>query len=311
MLDSEKSAATLASWASAPARLGDPRCFLPRTRFLRPSRQHITAAELRGNGMDSVLGPGDCEVKVIKVTKHAAEARTMVSIQTKSASHRFTVTGDHLLIVEGAASKHQEVSARDLVELGAGRLPRVFDGQHFQDIVAVKQCVMTTEVVEITFENDGVVLAWLLPERRPHGRQRQLRPAAAVACLGSPPRTLDRMLECGYDTRRTFIDAKNDNLASKGARAARRRSISADGRPVGVGWFSRGSKSHCDSDPERCKVCEVHQRHLMDPSLPRCEFGTECNWCHMPHPERGWRSKRNSRAHAPLDDSMLAASSKD
>merc|ERR1719329_1055729 len=108
LLDSAQTAATRMSWVSAPARFGAPRCFLPRTRFLRPSGRHVTAAELRGSGMDVVMGPGGQEVKVIHVVKHPSEERTMVSIQADEASHRFTVTGDHLLVVEGSAGERKE-----------------------------------------------------------------------------------------------------------------------------------------------------------------------------------------------------------
>ncbi|CAK0792857.1 unnamed protein product, partial [Prorocentrum cordatum] len=253
------SAASSAACASAPPRLEVPRCFLPQTRFLLHGGQQVTAAQLRVGGGDVLQGPGQKAEVVRAARKHPAQERDLVRVQTEGCPYPFVITADHLLEAEGPRGARVAVQTAEL----RGR--RVFDGEAFRAVVGLERLRAAVEVVEVTFESDAaVVLAWLPPRRRPHAGPRGLRPEALVACRGA-----------ALDADRRLREL-NDEPASA---APARRSLSAGSRPRGPAWITKGLQGH----PHSCTPCERHAMHLRSPALPRCKYGQECRYCHLPH----------------------------
>lgn len=219
--------ASLASWASAPARSTTPRCFLPRTSFLRPPRyggKRITASELspRIPGFDIVLGLDGAEVRVLRVLRHPAVERDLVHLAVESNPYPFQLTHNHRLLVEGPNGDLVAVTAGEL--LAHGRCSRIYDGRRFKNVVATREREVT-EVVEVTFMDDACVLAWVLPRRAARACRPQLRDGAAVACLGARLRVEDNL--------RWDVQVSNTFLHSSKAVWPSRRVRSADARLQG------------------------------------------------------------------------------
>ena len=85
----------------------------PKTRFLRPSGQQVTAQDLGNSRFDVLRGPHDTEVRVTKVVKHVAEERTFVSLRTEGGGHPFVVAADHRLVVKDKTVRNRIVAAED------------------------------------------------------------------------------------------------------------------------------------------------------------------------------------------------------
>lgn len=183
-----------ASWASAPCRSTQRRCFLPRTTFLKPCGARISAAELRSSGGDVLMGPHGQQVSVLRSIRHQPPVeRDVVCIFTVLQHYPFQVTASHRLLVEGPAGSTQPVSADSLLNR---RGPiHIFDGSGFQTVIQVRLARQVTEVVEVTFVEDAAVLAWILPKRATSTRRPQLQNRAAVACLGTRLRVNDFRLD--------------------------------------------------------------------------------------------------------------------
>jgi len=265
------------SCASAPVESACPQCFLPRTRFLRPNGKHVTAAELLRNGGDVVLGPQGC-VTVTSAMKHPAENRRLVSIYTEEDGN-LTVTADHRVMVEGSDGEQQKMPVGQLELLPPASRPRIFDGSKFRVIRCIEIMWKSTSVVEVAFADDAIVMAWMLPARRPHQcTKRTLKPNAAIACGGGPNK------ECALEVQNTFLHCpRHENVFP--------RSLSEGAQPLGS-LFSIGTRFHMEQAPQACKVCQAQHRHYLDPTKPPCKHGTECLNCHMPHLEQGWRVTR-------------------
>ena len=88
-------------------------------------------------------------------------------------------------MVEGENGQPMAVGARELVRMESPR-PGVFNGEDFQKIDKAEIVHEITEVVEIAFVDDAVVLAWLFPQRRPRSGGRTLSATGGVACRGAP-----------------------------------------------------------------------------------------------------------------------------
>ena len=100
-LPSEWSHATKMSLVSAPAKLSQHRCFFPRTRFQKQGCGYLSAAELKRNGGDVVMGPGGKAVTVCKAVRHRAEDRDCVCFSVEGDDQPFIITIDHPLKMEG------------------------------------------------------------------------------------------------------------------------------------------------------------------------------------------------------------------
>ena len=91
-------------------------------------------------------------------------------------------------MVEGENGQPMAVGARELVRMESPR-PGVFNGEDFQKIDKAEIVHEITEVVEIAFVDDAVVLAWLFPQRRPPQRRANAvgdrgRRMSRCPCLG-------------------------------------------------------------------------------------------------------------------------------
>lgn len=148
----------------------------------------VTAAGLRCAGGDVVLGLNDAEVMVLRTVRHQdGIERDIVHLSIEGIPYSFQVTSNHRLIVGSADGSPVIVTAGSLLST-----PRpVFDGRGFRRVEEVRLQRSVTEVVEITFDQDAVVLAWLLPKRASSAGRASLRSDAAVACLGARLRVKD------------------------------------------------------------------------------------------------------------------------
>lgn len=161
-----------------------PHCFVGRTAFSKPQGGFITASEFKTAGGDRVLGPQDAEVVTLRAIRHPAVERDFVSILCSGCPYPFRVTSGHRLRV---------VERGEFVDMTALELKRAFDGGSDVHIWGAAQEITIREmhvekksevVVEVTFDEDAVVLAWLLPKVLRRGRP-ELTADAAVAVLGS------------------------------------------------------------------------------------------------------------------------------
>lgn len=281
-LGSMASSGSLASWVSAPARLGAPRCFLPRTCFSLAGGGHITAAQLRSCGGDVVLSPDGSEVTVQQSTKQLAMERDLIQFQMEGSDHPFIVTSDHRIKMALDDGMPTIEEASSLLAVREGGDMRVFHGLESRRVVSILPVRKRTEVVEVTFSDDKTVLAWLPPSRRPRSNQApSLGRRNAVACRGAPMETRDRMRRDRIQIKNTFLDDTRSSLGP--------RSLSADALPRTPSWFSVGSLTHRQAGPEQCQVCPTHHRQLLKPSASPCKHGETCRFCHMPHDELAFR----------------------
>lgn len=172
-----QSEVSVASAATAPARYISGGCFLPRTSFKRPSGGRITAAEFRKSGGDVVLGLDGKEVRVCRSIRRQPKMDwDVIKVFLNGATYPFQATADHRIVVDELGNV---VKARTLLTHSSG--PRhIFNGLSWRVVERAEIERMTTEVVEVTFEDDATVLAWVLPRNA----SVQLDDAAGVACRG-------------------------------------------------------------------------------------------------------------------------------
>ena len=172
-------------------------------------------------------------------------------------------------------------------------------GNGAHQIVDVSISSQQTEVVEVVFADDDVALAWTLPTRHhSRARARTLSPGAGVACKGAQATHEDLLPRMGI----------NEFLARQlGVRKARPlqdaevcRSRSAGDRPRGgATWFSLGSLKHTEAHPEKCVVCEYHQRHLADPRAGTCRHGEQSRAKESKGEQRRAKALEHMRKAAP------------
>jgi len=269
---------TWSCWASAQE-AARPRCFLPRTRFQRISGEMVTAAELKRDGGDTLVGLDGTEVVVSRAVTHPECEHSVVSFRIEKANCPFTVTCDHRLWGEESI-----LEARALADCQSSARPKISNGSDFVDVLEATSYQLRTAVVEVAFSGNGVVLAWMPAQKRPRG-QRLLQPDKAVACLGSPLLAIDRIHALwDHGCRQHILDE---------ARSVRQpRSLSQGCGARSPSWFSQGTRTHDKANPHACNICQVHHRHLLDGTKPACDHGADCSRCHMPHHEQGWRPRR-------------------
>lgn len=272
---------TVVSWATAPARSTVPHCFLPGTTFRRASDgQFLRAAELCGAGGDYVLGPNGTTVLVRSAQKVAASERDLVKITIAGTDTPLIVTSINRILIKGPNGNDvpQPCCAADLSRMDA---PEMFDGTTFCSVVRVDEFVKSTEVVEIQFGEDGAALAWLVPRRN---RSRSVEPAIKqIAVLGKEFTFED----FGFAKVRTFIDFTGRSSPR------RQRGRSADSKPDAGSLWSVDTRSHSDSQPDRCSICPTHHRYLRDTNIEGlhaskatpCSQGAACRKCHAQHSE--------------------------
>lgn len=184
---------SIASWASAPARCTKCRCFLSRTSFLTPHGDRLTAAELKASGGDIVLGPNRVEVRVLRSVRcQPPVERDIVYLHTEGNSYPFQVTADHRLFVSHHPSHQPRICSAQSMVANAG--PHYIYNGSISPLKVVKAELKRekAEIVQVTFEDDLPVLAWVLPKRARAGSARPpLRNEAGVACLGARLRPED------------------------------------------------------------------------------------------------------------------------
>jgi len=200
-----------ASCASAPARMTQPRCFLPRTSFRTAQGTRVTAAGLRRDGGDVILGPRG-KVKVLKVTRHPPQDRDIVSLKTQKMSYPFQIGADHRVEVSSEKrSAPRRLTAKELQESVQANTDNFFlhdAGEEPQLILTASVKLESTEMIEITFENDDPIFAWLLPKNS-HGRRPPLDDDLCVTCFGSRLRIDDKY---NLPVKNSFLDFRNDSL---------------------------------------------------------------------------------------------------
>jgi len=203
-----------------------------------------------------------------------------VLIDAGGAKYFFEVTSDHTLLVD---SLHTPVEVAELARMDHTQWPRVVSGNGLQQIADVTIFTKRTEVVEVVFADDGAALAWTLPTRHhSRARARTLSPRAGVVCKGAQASHEDLMPRLGVNAllMRQLGVCKPRPLQDNNVRSSR----SVGNRPHGgATWFSRGSLKHTQAQPEKCIVCQDHQRHLSNPRVGICRHGEDCRFCHMPH----------------------------
>jgi len=244
--------------------------------------EHVTAGALKKLGGGVVLGPDGREVRVDRATRLPSQERSMAKlvIDTGEAQYFFEVTSDHTLLVEDL---HTPVEVVELARMDRTQWPRVVSGNGLQQIVDVAIFTKRTEVVEVVFADDGVALAWTLPTRHhSRARARTLSPSAGFVCKGAQASHEDLMPRIGINAllmRQLGVSEpqpfQDDNVRSSRSVGSRPRG--------GATWFSRGSLKHTEAHPEKCIVCQDHQRHLSDPRAGICRHAEDCRFCHMPH----------------------------
>jgi hypothetical protein len=261
------------SIASAPARIGQARCFLPKTKFQSTDGQILAAVRLHSKGGEVVMDVGGQAVKVCRRTTLPEQERDVVelTVQTGRLSHTFKVTADHRVCVVNADDEQFAVCASELVA-APKTLWRVMTGGGAVALLNAKMLQMHTQVVEVVFEGDAEVLAWTPAN---HWRARTLSPTAGVVCRGSLARSSDLVAAAGVEVRRGFFEEKRGLVPQ--------RSLSEGDLPKSPLWFSQGSLHHREGQPERCRVCVEHKRHTAHPCAPPCRYGVRCSRCHMPH----------------------------
>lgn len=151
-------------------------CFPSSTVFQREDDTKVSAAELRGNGGDVLVGPDGTRVRSSLAVTHSGQKRDMVRVRTESGM--LLVTDDHRLIIEDAQGEKVYMVAHDILPGQGQGHQRVTSVDHFSEIM---------DFVQVTFENDASVLAWS-PEKRP---SRSLNLPGTFVVRGAP-HTVDR-----------------------------------------------------------------------------------------------------------------------
>jgi len=191
-------------------------CFLSRTAFLRPDFSPVRAAQLRS--CDGVLGPDGCVVHVTHASPRPRGPLSLVTLSTGDSE--LTVTADHRVTVRGPSGEPSDVAAGKLQVL------QVFDGRRFRPVVGIAHHQEECHVVEVCFEGDERVLAWLPPAGRRRPATLDLGRAFAVRGCPPPRRRIAASTESPVETRvrNTFIEVVESGCRSH---QALRRSRSA------------------------------------------------------------------------------------
>jgi len=138
------------SWILVQPHASYPKCFPPKTIFMRVDGSLVRAAELAGEGGDILQGPTGTHARVLTAITHKKENRNFVRLNTSESM--LEVTADHRVIVEGSPT----TLGIDEVETSH----RVLTGCGFKCVQSVDVFTRTSEVVEVVLEDDAQVLAW-------------------------------------------------------------------------------------------------------------------------------------------------------
>jgi len=192
-----------------------PRCFLPRTTFKLSNGGRITAAELRSEGGDIVMGLNGVRVRVLTTTRLPPVAQDIVHMFIEGNPYPFQVTSLHRIDVESSDGNFV-AQAADLMRLQDVSVPT---GDGYRGVARAELFRETTEVVEIKFELDARVLAWVLPKRPPRSGRPPLRQEAAVCCLGARL-SVDDNLAVALCESATFLCAVDQSIhTSRGSQS--------------------------------------------------------------------------------------------
>lgn len=184
-----------------------PRCFLPRTSFKLSNGGRITAAELRSEGGDIVMGPNGVLVRVLTTTRLPPVEQDIVHMFIEGNSYPFQVTSLHRIDVESSDGNFV-AQAADVLRL---QDVSVLSGDGYRRVARAQLARETTEVVDIKFELDARVLAWVLPKRPPRAGRPPLREEAAVCCLGARL-SVDDNMALALSVSGTFLCAVDQSI---------------------------------------------------------------------------------------------------
>jgi len=159
------------------------------------------------------MGLNGVRVQVLTTTRLPPVEQDVVHMFIEGNPYPFQVTSLHRIdvgssdgnfVAQAASSDGNFVAqAADLLRL---QDVSVLTGDGYRRIARAELCRETTEVVEIKFELDARVLAWVLPKRPPPSGRPPLREEAAVCCLGARL-SVDDNLAAALSESATFLCA--------------------------------------------------------------------------------------------------------
>lgn len=214
------------SLSTAPAQCVAPHCFPPRASFRERGGARVTAAGLTKGRV--ILGPCGKEVLVLRSIRHQPVEVDMIHIKMETHSYPFQVSRQHRIPAIRPDNKLAVVQAGDLA-LGW----HLFDAAGvIRQVVDVKAVRETTEVVELTFAEDAIVLMWVLPKNAKTASRPPLRDSAGVWCFGAG---LADELFSSLRILHTFLSMPC-NESDGDAKASRSVARSSDGRLESTGF---------------------------------------------------------------------------
>jgi len=131
-------------------------CYLPNTAFKTPDGNLLLAQNLKQG--DTVLAADGTTSSAIAVKHHPRQKYKLVELITNQGS--FKASADHRIVV----AENNLVSScvtRPSGEVTEG--DKVFVGSYVRSLARVKHSEERTELVEVTFEPDGNIEAFLVP----------------------------------------------------------------------------------------------------------------------------------------------------
>lgn len=132
-------------------------CFPPNAMFKQVNGTFITASQLKKDGGEILLGPGDSHVRVIRTRRHDAKERYFFKIHTSKSM--LEVTDDHRVIGQCPDGSQAVISVVDMQ-------PQILTGTGPQPIQQFEVNRRSSEVIEPIFENDASVMVWTRCGRR-------------------------------------------------------------------------------------------------------------------------------------------------
>jgi len=276
-------AASRASWLSAPVCKDAPCCFLPCTQFREAPSGWVGVDKLLAGS--AVLGADGSMVLVFYKEQLPRRERDVVRISTVATGDTdFLITADHRLIIKASAGQRGQWAASDIVGLRRqGQSVAVFDGSEFVEVCRASLETYPTAGFRVWFAHDASVLARTLPRRGARGRSSDDR---AIGCFGEAQarRGPERHPRCSSDPA-------HYRLRQRAAAVLGVHETARGGAPASI-----GSRRHDDANPQRCRVCWVNHRHILNPRrFPPCSDGERCVKCHAGHPELGLRRRKWGR----------------
>lgn len=127
------------------------------------------------------MGLRGIEVEVLEAQRQKPTMRTIVNLRTDRDGYPFQVTDDHRLVIKGSGNSLVTVYAVVLLSRSESY---IFNGIEFLRVVDVYSTQELTSVIKVTFAQDEIVLAWVLPKNMNKSGRPPLRDEAAVALKG-------------------------------------------------------------------------------------------------------------------------------